>query len=50
MRPDMEKQIIDSADILTFVEKHDFDVLVILGAGNLDDKVPQIAEILKHRM
>ncbi len=46
---DTQKQLVDSGDILDFVKHHNFDVLVVLGAGNLDDKVPQMADILKNR-
>jgi UDP-N-acetylmuramate--alanine ligase len=31
------------------VKSRDFDVLVVLGAGNLDNLVPQIAKLLKSK-
>lgn len=49
LAPEVEKVMINSADVLEFVENHDFDVVVVLGAGNLDDKMPQIETILKPR-
>lgn len=36
-------------EVIDFVKEHDFDVLVVLGAGNLDNYVPEIAEILKGK-
>ena len=36
-------------DVLDIVKSRDFDVLVVLGAGNLDNYVPQIAKILESK-
>ena len=33
-------------DVLDFVKSRDFDVLEVLGAGNLDDYVPQMAKLI----
>lgn len=49
LRPNIEKKIIQKDDVLNFVKAHDFDVLVVLGAGNLDNYVPEIAEIIKAK-
>lgn len=49
LRPGIEKQIIRKDDVLDFVRSRDFDVLVVQGAGNLDDYCPQITEILKEK-
>lgn len=49
LKPGIEKSIIRKDDVLDFVKARDFDVLVVLGAGNLNDYVPQIADILKSR-
>ncbi len=46
LRPGIEKKLIQKADVLDFVRTHDFDVLIVLGAGDLDNQVPQMAEIL----
>ncbi|WP_077196139.1 UDP-N-acetylmuramate--L-alanine ligase [Prevotella ihumii] len=43
------KEMIQKDDVLDFVAAHDFDVLVVLGAGNLDTYVPQITEIIKNK-
>ena len=49
LRPDVEKQMIRKEDVLDFVRSRDFDVLVVLGAGNLDYYVPQMTEILNGK-
>lgn len=42
----VRKQCIRRADVLDFVRSRDFDVLLILGAGDLDNEVPQIAQLI----
>jgi UDP-N-acetylmuramate--alanine ligase len=49
LRPGVEKQIIHKDEVLDFVKSRDFDVLIILGAGDLDNQVPQITKILQDR-
>ena len=49
LRPNIKKKMIQKDDVLNFVKAHDFDVLVVLGAGNLDNYVPEIAEIIKAK-
>ncbi len=49
LRPGVEKQIIQKNDVLDFVSNHDFDVLIVLGAGDLDNMVPQITKILQDK-
>ena len=41
--------MIRTEDVLDFVRSRDFDVLIVLGAGDLDNYVPQIAEIIKQK-
>ena len=50
LRPGVEKQIIQKANVLDFVKNHDFDVLIVLGAGDLDNMVPQITKILQEKV
>ena len=49
LKPNVEKQMIQKDDVLDFIKSRDFDVLVVLGAGNLDNYVPEIAEILNKK-
>lgn len=49
LREGVEKQIIRKDDVLQFVSSRDFDVLVVLGAGDLDNQVPQIEKILRQK-
>lgn len=45
----VEKSMIHKEDVVNLVKSRDFDVLVILGAGDLDNFVPQIADIIKSK-
>ena len=49
LRPGIEKQIIRKDDVLSFVKSRDFDVLIVLGAGDLDNMVPEITRILNSK-
>ena len=49
LRPGIAKTLIDINDVQDYVEAHDFDVLVILGAGDLDSQVPEIENILRKK-
>jgi len=49
LRAGVEKQLIRKDDVLSFVRSHQFDVLIVLGAGDLDNYVPQITQILKEK-
>lgn len=45
----VEKQIITKVDVIDFVKSRDFDVLIILGAGDLDSYCGKIAEIIRAK-
>ncbi|WP_116616365.1 UDP-N-acetylmuramate--L-alanine ligase [Hallella colorans] len=45
----VERLIIDKDSVLELAKKRDFDVLTILGAGDLDNAVPAIAKIIKEK-
>ncbi len=49
LKPGVAKEMIHKDDVLAFVESHCFDVLAVLGAGDLDNYVPQITKILERR-
>ena len=49
LRPGIEKQLIDKDDVLQLVKSRTFDVLVVLGAGDLDAQVPQITRLLQQK-
>lgn len=44
-----EKSMIHKEDVLEWVKQRNFDVLVILGAGDLDNDVPQMAKIIEAK-
>ena len=45
----VERQVIKKDDVLEFANDRDFDVLVVLGAGNLDNYMGQLSEIIKEK-
>lgn len=45
----VEKSMIKKDDVLQLVKERDFDVLVILGAGDLDALTPQITKIIQAK-
>ena len=49
LKPGVEKSMIHKEDVLELVKQRDFDVLIVLGAGDLDNYVPQIAKILESK-
>ena len=49
LRPGIEKSIIRKDDVLDLVKQRDFEVLVILGAGDLDNYMPQITKIIENK-
>jgi UDP-N-acetylmuramate--alanine ligase len=49
LAPGVKKELIKKEDVLNYVKSHDFDVLIILGAGDLDGMVPQMAKILNAK-
>ncbi len=49
LKPGVEKQMIHKEDVIDLVKGRDFDVLIVLGAGDLDNYVPQIAKIIENK-
>ena len=49
LKPGVEKSMIHKEDVLGLVKSRDFDVLVVLGAGDLDNYVPEITKILESK-
>ncbi|MBR6275508.1 MAG: UDP-N-acetylmuramate--L-alanine ligase [Prevotella sp.] len=49
LKPGVEKLLINKDDVLDYVRNHQFDVLIVLGAGDLDNMVPQITKILQQK-
>ena len=49
LAPGVEKQLVNKDDVLQLVKSRSFDVLIVLGAGDLDNQVPQIAKILSSK-
>ena len=49
LRPGVEKQIIKKDEVLDLIKSRTFDVLIVLGAGDLDNMVPQITKLLTNK-
>ena len=49
LKPGVERSMTTLSDVLPLVKSRDFDVLVVLGAGDLDTLVPQMAKILEAK-
>ena len=49
LQPGVEKQMIRKDDVLEFVKSRSFDVLIVLGAGDLDNYVPEITKLLNNK-
>lgn len=49
LRPGIEKCLCRKEDVLTLLETKDIEVLIVLGAGDMDNYVPQITRLLEQR-
>ena len=49
LRPGIEKSMVHKEDVPELVKNRDFDVLIILGAGDLDNYMEELAEIIKNK-
>ena len=50
LKEGVKKEMIQKDQVLDYVKTHKFEVLVILGAGDLDNLVPQITKLLKSKI
>ena len=50
LRPGIEKQMVHKDDVLNMVKSRTFDVLIVLGAGDLDNQVPEMAKLLSSKI
>jgi len=49
LAPGVEKQLINKDDVMQLIKERSFDVLIVLGAGDLDNQVPQMASVLLRK-
>ena len=49
LKPGVKKKMIQKVDVLNYIKEHDFEVLIVLGAGDLDNQVPQITKLLNSK-
>ncbi len=50
LKEGVKKEMISKDQVLDFVKTHQFEVLIILGAGDLDNLVPKITKLLNSKM
>ena len=50
LKPGVKKEMIQKVDVLNYIKEHDFEVLIVLGAGDLDNQVPQITKLLNSKL
>ena len=50
LKEGVKKEMIHKDNVLNFVKTHDFEVLIVLGAGDLDNQVPQITKLLNSKL
>ena len=49
LAPGVEKQLIRKDEVLQLVDSRSFDVLIVLGAGDLDNMVPEMTKRLQNK-
>ena len=49
LRPDMKRRMAHKEDLPAIVRAEEFDVLMLLGAGDADDYCPELADIIRNR-
>ena len=49
LKTGVKKEMIQKDEVLNYIKTHDFEVLVVLGAGDLDNQVPQMVKILNSK-
>lgn len=49
LRPDMKRRLVQKEELPAIVHNECFDVLIVLGAGDVDDYVPELTQILLSR-
>ena len=50
LKEGVKKEMINKDQVLDFVKTHQFEVLLILGAGDLDNLVPKITKLLNSKI
>jgi UDP-N-acetylmuramate--alanine ligase len=50
LKPGVEKQMISKSQVIDLVKSRNFDVLIVLGAGDLDNMVPQMTKLLNSKV
>ena len=49
LKTGVKKEMIQKDEVLNYIKTHQFEVLVVLGAGDLENQVPQMVKILNSK-
>lgn len=49
LRPDIEKTLLKKNEVISFLTDKQVDIVIVLGAGDLESQMPEITELLKNR-
>ena len=49
LKTGVERELVHTEDILSYIGQRDFDVLVILGAGDLDNNISHITQLITQK-
>ena len=49
LAPSVKKQLIRKDEVMELVKSRPFDVLIVLGAGDLDNMVPEMVKVLNAK-
>ena len=50
LKEGVKKEMIHKDEVLDYVSSHNFEVLIVLGAGDLDNQVPKITKLLNSKI
>ena len=50
LKDGVKKELIRKDEVLNYIKSHNFEVLIVLGAGDLDNQVPQITKLLNSKL
>ena len=49
LRPGIEKTLLKKNEVISFLTDKQVDIVIVLGAGDLESQMPEITELLKNR-
>lgn len=49
LRPGIEKTLLNKNEVISFLTDRQVDIVIVLGAGDLESQMPEITELLKNK-